>query len=106
MDIPLHARWTARLGAWWAPTTIPDENFHIGIMDFPSIDLRSALAWQPSQAWLIATSLDVFMIPDRKIQNSALSLTNAPASGRVLPSANGEYSMNAGRLGLTAVYRK
>jgi len=105
VDIPLHARWTARTGAWWAPTTIPDEIFHLGIVDFAAWDLRAAIAWQPSQSLFVATSVDWYLIPDRHIEDSSLSLNNSSTSGRVLPPANGDYAMSATRYGLSLVYR-
>jgi len=105
VDVPLHERWTFRTGAWWAPTTIPEKNFHLGIVDFDAWDLRAAVAWTPVDALTLGLSADVFFIPDRSIDNSSLSLTNPPASGRVLPSANGEYAMRAARAGLTVLYR-
>jgi len=106
VDIPLHARLTARTGVWWAPTSIPDETFHLGVVDFGAWDLRAGLAWQPSQSFLVATSVDWFLIPDRTISNSALSLANDAPSGRVLPSANGDYAMQATRYGLSLLYRR
>jgi len=105
VDIPLHARWTLRTGAWWAPTTIPEENFHVGILDFNALDVRGGLAWMPSTSLTVAGSIDHYVIPDRNIRKSSLSLTNEPTSGRVLPSANGDYAMKANRYGLTVIYR-
>jgi long-subunit fatty acid transport protein len=105
VDIPLHARWTLRTGAWWAPSSIPDQTFHLGIVDFAAWDVRAALAWQPVQALTVATSVDWYLVPDRTIDNSGLSMTNEATSGRLLPSANGEYAMSATRLGLSVVYR-
>jgi long-subunit fatty acid transport protein len=105
IDLPLHARWTARTGAWWAPTSIPDQTFHLGIADFAAWDLRAGLAWQPTQSILIASSVDWYLIADREINNSGLSITNEASSGRVLPSANGEYAMSATRYGLSMIYR-
>jgi long-subunit fatty acid transport protein len=104
-DFTLHKKVVLRTGLWYAPTTIPDANFHLGIVDFPAWDIRAAVAWSPVD-WLTAgTSLDVYAIPSREIRNSRLSLSNAPESGRVLPSANGDYSMSAVRFGLTLVTR-
>ncbi len=105
IDLPLHARWTLRTGAWWAPTSILDETFHIGVADYSALDLRAGLSWMPSQSLTIAASIDTFVIPDRTITTSQLALTNEATSGRVLPSANGTYSMKANRYGLTVIYR-
>jgi hypothetical protein len=57
------------------------------------------------QALTVATSVDWYLVPDRTIDNSGLSMTNEATSGRLLPSANGEYAMSATRLGLSVVYR-
>jgi long-subunit fatty acid transport protein len=105
VDIPLHARWTIRTGAWWAPTTIPEENFHLGIVDFDALDLRGGVSWMPSSDLTIAAGVDYYIIPDREIRKSGLSLTNNASTGRLLPSANGSYAMKGTRYGLTVTYR-
>jgi long-subunit fatty acid transport protein len=104
-DVSVHKKWKLRGGLWYAPTTIPDETFHLGIVDFPAWDLRTAVAFTPIEHLTIGASLDVYLIASRDIRNSALSLNQTPESGRVLPSANGDYAMRAARMGLTLVTR-
>jgi long-subunit fatty acid transport protein len=106
VSAPLGERWMLRPGVFYAPTTLPDQTFHLGIVDFSAWDLRGAVAWTPLQ-WLTAgISVDQFVIKSRHIKNSGLSLDNSAASGRVLPSANGQYAMSATRFGMTLVLRK
>lgn len=104
-DFRVHEKWKLRGGLWYAPTTIPDETFHLGIVDFPAWDLRTAVAFTPIEHLTIGASLDLFLIQAREIRDSDLSVNQTPESGRVLPSANGDYAMRAARMGLTLVTR-
>jgi long-subunit fatty acid transport protein len=106
LGIPLGEDWEVRPAAYYSPTTVPDEAFHVGIADFVSWDLRLSGAYAMTP-WLTAgLSLDQFVIRTRTIRTSGLSLENSAASGRVLPSANGKYDMHATRMGLSFIARK
>ena len=75
------------------------------IVDFSVIDLRMGAAYTPLSWLTAALSVDYYLIPDRHITDSSLSLSNGADSGRVLPSADGVYTMDAARLGLTLLTR-
>ena len=69
------------------------------------LDLRVGAAYTPFEWLTAALTTDYYMIPDRDIDTSSLSLGNTADSGRVLPSGNGRYSMDAVRFGLTLITR-
>ena len=106
VDVPIGSKWTVRPGAFYAPTTLPSDGFHASIMDHTSIDLRLAGSYTVREWLTLGASLDHFIILDRDIQDSSLSLNNPASSGRVLPSANGLYQMAATRVGLTVIARR
>ena len=106
VGVPIGQRWLIRPGVFYAPTTLPDSSFHASIADFTSIDLRLSTAYSPTDWLTLGVSVDHFIIPDRDIKTSSLSLDNPSHSGRVLPSANGLYEMDATRVGLTVIARK
>ena len=103
--VPLGERWLLRPGIFYAPSTLPSEGFNASIVDFNALDLRLATAFSPKDWLTLGVSVDHFIIPDRNISDSSLSLDNAASTGRVLPSANGRYQMSATRLGLTFIAR-
>jgi len=105
VDIPIGTQWTVRPGAYYSPTTLPSAGFHASIMDFTSFDLRLAGSYTPKRWLTLGLSIDQFIVLDRVIRDSSLSLDNPASSGRVLPSGNGLYQMNATRLGLTVIAR-
>ena len=105
LGIPIGDKWEVRPGAFYSPTTLPDDGFHAGIADFTSWDLRLVGSYQLN-AWLTTgLSYDYFMVKTRTIRTSSLSFENDAASGRVLPSANGRYDMTANRVGLSLIAR-
>ena len=104
VDFPV-AKWRLRPAVFYAGTTIPDETFHVGIADFPALDLRLSASTSPLDWLTVALTVDQYLILGREIQQSGLSLDNAASSGRVLPSANGLYEMSATRTGLTLIAR-
>ncbi len=104
-DFAVHKQWVIRTGVWYAPSSIPDETFQLGVVDFPAWDLRAAVSWTPIERLTLGTSIDLFAISGRTIRDSDLALTNPSQSGRVYPSANGDYKMRAVRFGLTIVAR-
>ena len=99
------SEWVVRTGVFYSPSTLPAEAMHASIVDFAVLDLRLAAAFTPAEWLTAAVSADYYVIPDRDITNSSLSLSNGADSGRVLPSGNGLYSMNAARVGLTLITR-
>lgn len=103
--VPLSKRLLLRPAFQYAGTTLPDESFHVGIADFAALDLRLSAAHSTTEWLTIALSVDHFLIADRVITDSSLSFDNTASSGRVLNSANGRYSMNATRAGLTVITR-
>jgi long-subunit fatty acid transport protein len=103
--VPIGSRWLIRPGVFYAPTTLPSDAFHASIVDFSAVDLRLSGAYSPMDWLTIGLSIDHFLIPDRVIDDSSLSLDNAASTGRVLPSANGRYQMSASRVGLTLIAR-
>ena len=105
VDIPVGSEWVVRTGVFYSPSTLPAEAMHASIVDFAVLDLRLAAAFTPAEWLTAAVSADYYVIPDRDITNSSLSLSNGADSGRVLPSGNGLYSMNAARVGLTLITR-
>jgi len=104
VDFPV-SKFRIRPAVYYAGTTLPDETFHVGIADFPALDLRLSASASPVDWLTVALSVDHFVIRDREIRTSGLSLDNDASSGRVLPSANGVYSMAATRTGLTLIAR-
>jgi len=105
LGIPFGDKWEVRPGAFYSPTTLPDDGFHIGIADFMSWDLRLAGSYQLTQWLTTGLSFDQFLVKTRTIRTSGLALDNDAASGRVLPSANGRYDMTARRIGLSLIAR-
>ena len=105
VDIPVGPEWVVRTGVFYSPSTLPAEAMHASIVDFAVLDLRLAAAFTPAEWLTAAVSADYYVIPDRDITDSSLSLSNSADSGRVLPSGNGLYSMNAARVGLTLITR-
>jgi len=105
IDVPIGEDWVVRTGAFYSPTTLPSEAMHASIVDFTVVDLRLGAAYTPVEWLTAALSADYYLIPDRDIDNSSLSLGNSADSGRVLPSGNGVYTMNAARFGLTLITR-
>ena len=105
LDIPMGEAWVVRTGAFYSPSTLPSEAMHASIVDFSVIDLRMGAAYTPLSWLTAALSVDYYLIPDRHITDSSLSLSNGADSGRVLPSADGVYTMDAARLGLTLLTR-
>jgi len=103
-DFPV-GKFRLRPGAYYGGTTIPDETFHVGIADFAALDLRLSAAASPVDWLTVALTVDHYLIENREIQTSGLSLDNDASTGRVLPSANGLYGMNATRTGLTLITR-
>jgi hypothetical protein len=104
VDFPV-SKFRFRPGVFYAGTTISDETFHAGVADFPALDLRISASASPIDWLTVALTVDHFVIMDRTVQTSGLSLDNDASTGRVLPSANGQYGMNATRTGLTLVAR-
>ena len=104
VDFPL-AKLRLRPGVFYAGTTISDETFHAGVADFPALDLRISASALPVDWLTVALTVDHFVIVDRTVLTSGLSLDNDASTGRVLPSANGQYGMNATRTGLTLIAR-
>ena len=105
IDVPVGDEWVVRTGAFYSPTTLPAEAMHASIVDFTVLDLRLGAAYTPFEWLTAALSVDHYLIPDRDISNSSLSLSNSGESGRVLPSGNGLYTMDATRFGLTLITR-
>jgi long-subunit fatty acid transport protein len=106
IDIPVGPQWVVRPGLFYAPTTLPSSGFHASIMDFSTLDLRLAGSYTPKSWLTLGASVDHFLIFDRDIRDSNLSLNNSADSGRVLPSGNGLYRMRATRLGFTLIVRR
>jgi long-subunit fatty acid transport protein len=104
VDFPV-SKFRFRPGVFYAGTTISDETFHAGVADFPALDLRISASALPVDWLTVALTVDHFVIVDRTVQTSGLSLDNDASTGRVLPSANGQYGMNATRTGLTLIAR-
>jgi long-subunit fatty acid transport protein len=104
VDFPV-AKFRLRPAVFYAGTTISDQTFHAGIADFPALDLRLSASASPVDWLTVALTVDHFVIVDREIQDSGLSLDNDASTGRVLPSANGLYGMAATRTGLTLIAR-
>jgi long-subunit fatty acid transport protein len=105
VDVPIGKEWVVRTGAFFSPTTLPSEAMHASIVDFSVLDLRLAAAYTPKDWLTIGLSVDHYLTLDRDINNSSLALDNTAESGRVLPSANGLYTMDAARVGLTFIAR-
>ena len=105
LDVPVGEEWVLRTGVFYSPTTLPAEAMHASIVDFTVLDLRLGAAYTPVEWLTAALSVDHYLIPDRDISNSSLSLSNSGESGRVLPSGNGLYTMDATRFGLTLITR-
>jgi hypothetical protein len=106
LSIPIGSRYEVRPAAYYAGTTIPDETFHAGIVDFPAYDLRLSASHTPVDWLTVGLSFDHFVVPDRTVRNSSLSFDNKANSGRTLNSANGRYTMRAHRAGLTLIARR
>lgn len=94
----------ARVGAVHQPGVVPDPVVHPGNLDFTATDLKLGLRVSPNERIQLGGSFDYLWTPDRRIDDSVMSLTNPQSSGRVFPSGNGDYEIDLMRIGVTAAY--
>ena len=104
IEVPLGERGRGRLGAWYAPTAIPEDHVHPGNVDFATADVRIAAA-RSFGTFEGALSLDAFFAGARDVQESVYSPTNRSSTGTALPPGEGLYSLFGARLGVELAWK-
>jgi hypothetical protein len=95
----------ARAGAWLSPPTVTDEYVRPGSADYWMVDLRGLLTYAPRDRVTLALAGDWMVTQDREITNSGLDPTNTdPLGPGALPSGNGSYYLNMGRVGMSLLF--
>jgi hypothetical protein len=95
-------RFGARAGAWLSPPTVMDAYVGPGNADYWMVDLRGVLTFSPNDRFTLALAGDRMITQDREITNSGLDPRNTdPLGPGALPSGNGSYYLNMGRVGMS-----
>ena len=92
-------------GAMFAPNATPDEWAHPGNIDFQSIDYYAGLLHSISNALTLGYSAAYIDVQDREITTSMASFTAPASSAPIVPSGNGNYSLDLLRIGLSIIYK-